>query len=226
MTRDIVAFLATVLTLLALAVLPLLTPAFSHAALDVAGSAGLLGVDQATVHQLSDRSVWELIAGPATFAFAGPGGEPFYDAAERAHLADARALLWLCLTAGAASAAILGLLLARATGARRASLWRAVSRAGATSAVAVLVGAVLSVVAFESLFTLFHELAFPGGGWAFDPARQRLVLLYPLGFWQVAAAALGALLMILGVATWWLGRTMAARVDVARGHPASAARDR
>ena len=61
MTRTVVAFVATILVLLALAVLPLLTPAFTHAALDAAGSAELLNVDRATAHQLSDRSVEELI---------------------------------------------------------------------------------------------------------------------------------------------------------------------
>jgi integral membrane protein (TIGR01906 family) len=211
MTRTVVAFVATILVLLALAVLPLLTPAFTHAALDAAGSAGSLGVDRPTVLDLSDRSVAELIAGPATFAFTGPDGRPFYDAAERGHLADARVLLWSCLVAGAVSAVVLTLFLARSPSPRRARLWRSVSAAGATTAIAVAVIAILALVAFESLFTLFHQLAFPGGGWTFDPSRQRLVLLYPLPFWQIAAAALGSLLVVLSIATWWLGRWMAPR---------------
>jgi integral membrane protein (TIGR01906 family) len=226
MTRNVVAFLSTILVLLALAVLPLLTPVFTHAALDAAGSAGLLGVDRATAQQLSDRSVEELVAGPATSAFEGPDGRPFYDAAERGHLAEARMLLWLCLAAGAVSAILLVLLVARSPGGRRAPLWRAISLAGATTASTVVVLAVLSLVAFETLFTLFHQLFFPGGGWAFDPARQRLVLLFPLGFWQIAAAALGALLLILGAATWWLGRRMTARAAGRHDGPAPQPADR
>ena len=55
---------------------------------------------------------------------------------------------------------------------------------------------VVGALAFGALFTLFHELAFPAGNWAFDPATQRLVQLYPLGFWQVAAGRSGLLVVV------------------------------
>ena len=204
-----------------LAVLPLLTPAFTHPALDVAGSAGRLGVQTGVAHRWSDRSVAELVLGPGSFAFDGPDGPgagPFYDAAERGHLADARLLLWLCLIAGAVS-----LLVHRRPhrSRRRASaggrLWRIVSRAGATAAVAVILLGVVSLVAFDALFTLFHQVFFPGGNWSFDPATQRLVQLYPFAFWQVAAAAFGVLVAVLGVAAWWLGRRLGRSAPVRVG---------
>ena len=121
---------------------------------------------------------------------------------------------------------VLALLLAGSAGERRASLWRAISLAGAATAIAVIVAGALSLVAFESLFTLFHRLFFPGGGWAFDPSRQRLVVLYPLGFWQVAAGALGALLIMLGTGTWWLARRLATRSAGTHGAPAATPSDR
>jgi integral membrane protein (TIGR01906 family) len=204
-----VVFVAAILVIVALAVLPLLSSPFVHAALDAAGSARLLGLESAATHAFSDRSVAELVVGPGTFAFAGPDGTPFYDESERRHLGDARALLWLLLTAGAIAAGLLAVLLVTARGTARASLWRAISRAGMTTAIAVVVLAVVGLVAFEPLFTLFHELFFPAGGWSFDPARQRLVQLYPFAFWQIAAASLGLLALILGVAAWALGRTLA-----------------
>jgi integral membrane protein (TIGR01906 family) len=209
--RTIIAFLGTVLVIIALAVLPLLTPPFTHAALDAAGSAALLGVTPTEAHELSDRSVHELLLGPGTFAIAAVDGQPLYDAAERSHLADARALLWLCLTAGLASSAILGWLLLRASTEGRARLWCVISRAGLAAAVAVVAIGLLSTVAFGSLFVLFHELVFPAGGWAFDPASQRLVQLYPFAFWQLTAAAFGALVLVLGSLAWLLGRSMARR---------------
>jgi integral membrane protein (TIGR01906 family) len=204
-------FIGTILAIIAVAVLPLLTPAFTHPALDMAGSAGQLGVETGVAHRWSDLSVAELVLGPGSFSFAGPDGPdagPFYDTAERGHLADARLLLWLCLIAGAVALLGIGGLIARADDDRRRATWRIVSRAGATAAAAVIVLAVVSLVAFDALFTLFHQLFFPGGNWAFDPATQHLVQLYPFAFWQIAAAAFGVLVAALGVATWWLGRRL------------------
>jgi hypothetical protein len=207
-------FVGTILAIIAIAILPLLTPIFIHPALDAADSARWLGVEPAVAHRMSDRSVTELVVGPGTFAFDGPvelGPGPFYDRAERGHLADARMLLWICLVAGAVSMVGLGVLLARATGERRRAAWRTVSGAGATAAIAVVVLAIVSLVAFDALFTLFHQVFFPGGNWAFDPARQRLVQLYPFAFWQIAAGAFGVLVLALGMATWWLARLLSRR---------------
>jgi integral membrane protein (TIGR01906 family) len=201
--------LATVLAIIALAVLPLLTPWFVHAALDAAGSAERLGLTLTEAEALSDRSVEQLVLGAGDFDFAGPDGEPFYDADERDHLRDARTLLGLCLIAGGVSIVGLGVVLARAS--TRAAGWRVVSRAGLVTAVVVLGIGVISLVAFDSLFTLFHQIFFPGGNWSFDPDTQRLVQLYPFRFWQIAAAALGVLVFVLGVAAWLLGRWAARR---------------
>ena len=208
LVRRVATFIGTLLVILALAVLPLLTPLFIHPTLDAAASAELLHLDPAIVHELSDRSVAELVLGPGAFTFLGPDGQPFYDAAERGHLADARSLLWLCLVAGAISAIVLGAALARASAGRRAQLWRQVSRAGATAAVAVAVLGTVSLLAFGTLFSLFHQVFFPAGNWSFDPTTQRLVQLYPFGFWQVAAAAFGTLVFLLGIGAWLLGRSM------------------
>lgn len=207
--RSVATFIATILVILALALLPLLTAPFVHAALDAGGSARLLGLDPTTTYELSDRSVAELVGGPGTFAFAGPDGAPFYDESERRHLGDARVLLWLCLVAGALAAVLIALLLATTDRAGRAATWRALSRAGGTIALCVVVIAVIGLIAFEPLFTLFHQVFFPAGGWAFDPATQHLVQLYPFAFWQVAAAAFGLLVLVLGLAAWALGRALA-----------------
>jgi integral membrane protein (TIGR01906 family) len=201
----------TVLAIVALAVPLLLTPLFIHPALEAAGAPSRLGLDAAQVHELSDRSVQELLLGPGTFAFDGPDGQPFYDASERSHLADARTLLWLCLAGGAVAALAIGLALLRAAPRRRASLWRLISRAGLATTVGVAVLGIVALVAFDTLFTLFHQVFFPGGNWSFDPATQRLVQLYPFGFWQIAAAAAGTLVFLLGLGTWLLGRSMTRR---------------
>jgi integral membrane protein (TIGR01906 family) len=173
------------------------------------GAADRLGTTSAVATALSDRSIEELVLGAGDFAFDGPDGAPFYDADERGHLRDARLLLWLCLGAGGVSALLLGLLLTRADDERRRALWAVVALAGATTAIAVIAIGIVSVVAFSEVFTLFHRVFFPAGNWSFDPATQRLVQLYPFSFWQVASAAFGALVLVLGVATGWVGRRLA-----------------
>ena len=217
---------ATILVIVALAVLPLLTPLFIHPALQAAGSAARLGLDDAMARAMSDQSVQELLLGPGTFAFSGPDGRAFYDPAERGHLADARLLLWLCLAAGIVSAIVLGLSLARTPAEGRARLWRLISRAGGMAAGVVVVLGLVSMVAFGTLFSLFHRVFFPGGNSSFDPATQHLVQLYPFAFWQLAALALGTLVFLLGLGTWLLGRTMAGRASlVSRVDITPAARD-
>lgn len=156
--------------------------------------------------------------GPGTFELTGPDGSPFYDAAERGHLADARLLLGVTLALGGSSLLVLAAAVVRWPQ-RRAATWRAISHAGLVTAAGVIVIALISLVAFDTLFTLFHRVFFPGGNWAFDPASQRLVQLYPFGFWQIAAAALGTVLVILGLGAWLLGRGRAAR-ELARAEQA------
>jgi integral membrane protein (TIGR01906 family) len=200
---------ATALVILAVALLVLLQPIYIHAALGQAGSASVLGVTPAQAEALSDRTVAELVAGPGTFAFAGPSGAPFYDPSEAAHLRDARLVLWLFL--GLSCVALAGLLVVLASPSRRPWAWRAIRRGAAALAVGMTLVGALFLVAFDLAFELFHRIFFPGGNWAFDPATQRLVQLYPIAFWQITAAALGGISIGLAAATWWIARRQATR---------------
>jgi integral membrane protein (TIGR01906 family) len=181
-----------------------------HTALDAAGSAELLGLTADQAHELSDRSIVELVFGPGDFAFNGPDAQPFYDTDERAHLGDARLLLGIFLVVGGIGIIAIGAALSTGKD-RRPAIWAIVGRAGLATSMVVLVLGLISLVAFDSLFTLFHQVFFPGGNWAFDPTSQRLVQLYPFRFWQLAAAALGTLVFLIGSATWLLGRWMSSR---------------
>ena len=178
-----------------------------HAALDAAGSAEILGLTPAQVHDLSDRSLEQLVLGPGDFEIEGPDGEPFYDLDERNHLGDARLLLGGFLLAGGISILCLATVLVRWRD-RSVAIWTVIRRAGLSTAVAVLLLGLISLVAFDSLFRLFHQVFFPGGNWAFDPDTQRLVQLFPFRFWQIAATALGAFVLLLGLLAWLLGRWM------------------
>jgi hypothetical protein len=195
---------ATILVILAVALLPLLTPWVMHAALDAARSAAWLGTDAASAHALSDRTVAELLFGPGSFAFDGPDGSPFYGADEVAHLNEARTLLWLLFAAAAVS--LLGVLVALVRSAEPADIVRAIGLGGAVTALGVVAIGVVGLIAFEPLFELFHRTFFPGGNWAFDPGTDRVVQLYPYAFWRVTAAALGLTAAVLGVVVWLVAR--------------------
>ena len=194
----------TAFAILALALLPLLTPWAMHPALDAAESPAWLGLDAATTHALSDRTVEELVFGPGTWQGLAPDGTPFYDASEIQHLQDVRQLLWLTFLLGALALVVLLVVLERT--ADTDEVVAAIGLGGAVVAGAVVIGAVLGVVAFDPLFELFHRVFFPQGVWAFDPGSQRLVQLYPFAVWQLMAAALGLIMVVLGIAAWLLAR--------------------
>lgn len=202
--RDGVVVAMTALVIVALALLPLLTPWAMHPALDAAESPAWLGLDQATTHELSDRTVEELVFGPGTWQGPAPDGTPFYDASEVRHLQDVRQLLWLTFLLGALALVALLVLLQRAPDPDL--VVAAIGLGGAVVAGGVVVIGALGVIAFDPLFELFHQVFFPQGDWAFDPGSQRLVQLYPFAFWQIMAGALGALMVVLGVVTWLLAR--------------------
>ncbi|MCY7419164.1 MAG: DUF1461 domain-containing protein [Chloroflexi bacterium] len=196
----------TIVISIALALLPLLTSWVMHPTLDAAQAAAWLQTDAVTAHGLSDRTVSELVFGPATFAFAGPDGAAMYDTAEVDHLRDARTLLWLMF--GLAVLAALGIILAMVRSADPGRIVAAVGLGGAVTAIGVVVIGVVGVLAFEPLFELFHQVAFPGGNWAFDPSTERLVQLYPYAFWQLIAAALGLFAAVMGVVVWLVARRL------------------
>jgi integral membrane protein (TIGR01906 family) len=197
----------TIVAILAISLLPLLTPLVMHPVLDAAQSAAWLGSDPQTARALSDRTVGELIFGPGSFAFELPAGVPFYDVAEIDHLRDARTLLWLLFGAGAL--AILGIGVALVRSARPDRIVRAISLGGLVTVIGVVLIGVVGYFAFEPLFELFHRIFFPGGNWAFDPSTERLVQLYPYAFWQLIAAGLGIVAGVLGLVTWAIARLVA-----------------
>ncbi len=200
--------LGTVCLVLGLAFAAVFNPFFIHAALDAAGSAAILGLDRQTTHAVSDRTIAEMLVGPGTFAFAAtPGGPRFYDAAEAAHLRDAATLLHLF--GGLVLVGVLGLLLTLGPWRREPRAWRAVRAAALGLAAAFAALALFFALAFDTAFTLFHEIFFPQGNWAFDSATERMVQLYPTPFWELTSMALATGTLVVSVllaliATWRL----------------------
>jgi integral membrane protein (TIGR01906 family) len=205
--QGVLISLSTAVLLLAFAVAVLFTPLFMHPALDQAGSATWLGVGAGQAHQLSDQTVAEVLLGPATFTFTGPDGARFYDADEAAHLRDVRLVLGGFVLVALLAGGLLAISLARGWNDR--STWAAVARGGLGLAVGMAVVGAVAVIAFDAVFEVFHRILFAGGNWSFDPTSQRLVQLYPLSFWQLAAAGLGVLTIGGGLLTWAIARRRA-----------------
>ncbi len=72
----------------------------------------------------------------------------------------------------------------------------------------VAVGAV-SVVAFDPLFTLFHELAFRNDFWQLNSRTDLLVAIFPFGFWGdmtllIGLGAVAEAIAIFAIANWAL----------------------
>lgn len=207
--------LATMVVIVAFAVLALMIPVYVHGALDRAGSARFLGVSSEYTYAASDATVSELLFGPGTFVNPplGDGRIHFYDAAEVSHLRDARTVLYGLLALAGLS---IGVLAVGALRSRRvARLWRAMSVGAGVLALAFVVIGALFLVAFDAAFTLFHEIFFPGGNWSFDFATEHLVQLYPIPFWQEATTVIGGIVIAAGALVCWVARRRARRLEAA-----------
>jgi hypothetical protein len=209
--------LATAVAIVGAALLLLMTPLYNHAALDASDSAAILGTTSTETYRLSDATVAELFFGPGTFAeqwrqscpdaaqaSCAADGQAFYDPAEVRHMQDVRTVLWafLGLVGAAVVILVVGLLRARWEGWWR----RAVAVGAGVLAVGTVIVGTLFAVAFDPMFTLFHEVVFPGGDWAFDASTERLVQLYPIPFWELTTGVLAIGIVVAGSAIWWLAR--------------------
>ncbi len=134
---------------------------------------------------------------------------------EVSHMADVKQLFRRTYRAQEAAALLLALLGVAAVWRFRSSVYRLLAQwmrrgAVATAAFVLIVG-LLSLIAFNAVFTAFHYLGFPQGNWVFDPRTSYLIQVFPLGFWQDVTITVG-LLSLLGAATLWGVGTVALRV--------------
>ena len=197
--RRIAAAAFTLLALLALTLGLFLLPPVVHLLLDLADAAENLNVAAPVAHSLSDALVRDLLVGGA---FDVPlSGEPLLSASERSHLVDVGVLFRFLMIVGAASLAVLAALFIR----KRRWFFQALHDGAILLGTgAALVGGAF-VFAFDATFTFAHELLFPAGNWTFNPSTDRLVQLYPMNFWLLAAISF--CVVLVGAAV--LGRSLA-----------------
>ena len=127
---------------------------------------------------------------------------------EVTHLKDVKGLIQLAYRLQLASLAYIVVYVVINFVLRRGAFWRGLARrliwgSGATIALLAVLG-LWAVIAFDSLFLLFHLVSFSNELWQLSPG-DNLLLLFPQGFFNdaalfVAAAAIGEAIIIGGVA--------------------------
>ena len=203
--------LATALAIVALTLPLFLNPVWVAFEQGRAQAAAWTGFTEPELRAATDAILADLVLGPPDFDVA-VAGAPVLNDRERGHMRDVRGVFIGFFAVAAVLTALALVIVARRRGAEPAHGWGAV-RGGALALIAALVvGGVVSFVAFDALFEVFHRIFFAGGSYTFDPATERLVQLFPFQFWQETAMVVGAVCIALAglVAILATGRLSAA----------------
>lgn len=184
--------LAAAIVIIAVAILPFLTPGWVAFEQGRAEATAWTRYTTAELQRATDPILADLVFG-GDFAVQ-VNGQPVLNDRERAHMSDVRTVfrgLWLL-------AVLSVVVLAVGAASRRADrsrTWRSVRRGALGLTVGIVIVGVVGLVAFDQLFEVFHEVFFPAGSYLFDPATDRLVQLFPFQFWQESAMAVGAVII-------------------------------
>jgi integral membrane protein (TIGR01906 family) len=193
----ILTALATAVVIVAVAILPFLTPAWVDFDQGWTGAIGYTGYTHDELRSATNSILADLVIGPPDFDVA-VRGEPVLNERERGHMRDVRSVF-----AGFAVLALLAavFLVAAIVGARRLGhperAWTAVRNGARGLAAGVVIAGVIAYFAFDAAFEAFHRLFFPGGTYTFDPRTDRLVQLFPFDFWSQTTMAVGVVILVL-----------------------------
>jgi integral membrane protein (TIGR01906 family) len=194
--------LAAAVVVIAIAILPFLTPAWVSFEQGRARALAWTGYDGTELTTATNAILHDLVLGPPTFDVE-VAGAPVLEERERAHMRDVRGVF-----AGFYAIALVAAvgLVALVVGARRAGhpdrAWRAIAAGMRGLAVGVVVAGIVSTFFFDQAFELFHELFFPSGSYTFDPRTDRLVQLFPFDFWSETTMVLGGVILAIAAVIW------------------------
>jgi hypothetical protein len=191
--------LATGVVIGAVALVPFLNPVWVSFEQGRSGALVATGFTPEELRTATDSILADLVLGPPDFDVA-VRDQPVLNERERGHMRDVRGVFAGFAALAAAGAAILagGWLATRNRPAARADYRRAVRRGATGLGIGVVGVGIVSLVAFDAVFELFHRLFF-AGNYTFDPSTERLVQLFPLGFWSETAFAAGGVILVLAV---------------------------
>jgi len=210
--------LAAALVVIALAILPFLSPAWVSFEQGRTHAAALTGYRETELASATNAILHDLVLGPPDFAVQ-VAGVPVLEERERAHMRDVRGVFGgfyaLALVAAVGLVALAG-------GARRAGhperAWRAIATGMRWLIVGIVVAGVIATFFFDAAFELFHRLFFPAGSYLFDPARDRLVQLFPFDFWSETTIVLGGVILVIAIVVAFAAGRLAGAAG--RRHPA------
>lgn len=188
------------LTIAAAIAAPILVRPFYYLQIGPLGLEAATGLSNAVIREAYDQVMDYLVFGRAFGT-----GQLAYSAAGQAHFADCRALFILDFAVIGITAALLVLLaVCRALYRRRQNhlsqpqggpghlpvFWAAVLSCGLFAVLAVW-----GAVSFDSLFTAFHRVFFPGKtNWIFDPAQDAIITILPQRFFLHCALLIAGLI--------------------------------
>jgi integral membrane protein (TIGR01906 family) len=196
--------IATALVIIAIAILPFLTPAWVSFEQGRAQAAAWTGFTEADLRTATDSILADLVIGPPDFDVA-LDGVPVLDEREAQHMRDVRGVFaaFYGLAIVGAIVLVAAFLLARGRAAR-ARFWRRLALSGRVTAIGTVALGIVGLTSFDTAFEVFHELFFPAGSFLFDPSTDRLVQLFPETFWVETTVAVGAVIIGLSVLLAWL----------------------
>ena len=195
----ILTALATAVVIVAVAIVPFLTPPWVDFDQGWAGAIGYTGFTHDELRTATNAILADLVVGPPDFDVT-IRGVPVVNERERAHMRDVRSVFaGFAVLAGLAAVG----LVAAYVGARRLGhperAWSAIRSGARGLMVGVVVAGFVAFFAFDAAFEVFHQLFFPGGTYSFNPATDRLVQLFPDAFWSETTMAVGAVVLVLSL---------------------------
>ncbi len=187
--------IASALLVLCAAILLLTAPWFTNrvvAGLDVGGRTGLAEPDAISLAE----QVRAYVGGSGERELpSSVGGREGFDARAKDHLQDVRRLIAAVRVIGVIALSVVGLAVPVLARRGAGDVLRGALRDGALALTTlVLLATATALLGFDRFFTFFHSVFFAEGTWVFA-SDSLLIQLFPVEFWQTAAAALGAMVL-------------------------------
>jgi integral membrane protein (TIGR01906 family) len=185
---------ATAIVIVTAAVVPFLTPQWVSFEQGRAEATAWTGYTTEELRTATDAILSDLVFG-GDFD-VNVADSPVLKGREQAHMSDVRTVfrgLWLL------AAISIVVLIAATRRHDRGATWRAVRSGALVLTGGVVVLGVISFVAFDQLFEMFHEIFFPPGSYLFDPTTDRLVQLFPFRFWDETSTVVGVVIIVIAI---------------------------
>lgn len=166
------------------------------------------GLDRAQLDRAADEIVAYFTSGDPTslldirVTVQGGESQPLYNEREVIHMRDVKQLFQFFFRVHEVAFAYMVVYVAgvylwsREQSLRR--LARQAVTAGIVTAVTLGLVATAMLVGFDQLFTAFHIVSFANDFWRLDPTQDRLVQMFPMGFWFDVSIGVGVLSIAQG----------------------------